>query len=150
MLTRKALTPDSTSGTECAGCITEHLINRVLDDVPKHQQTTRSITMRTLKASHWDSRDFAQDETFTFSIPHPRRGDVPRTGYILDCDDEGLILMQKSAMLKSHYTEADHADRARLNAMTPIKSGDIVLVNGKQYTVTIKGDYSNAGILTPA
>ena len=105
--------------------------------------------MRTLKASHYGSRDFSQDETFTFSVPNPRRGDVPRTGYVLDCEEEGMFLMQKSACLKQHYTTQDHIDRARLNAMTPIKTGDIVLVNGKQYEVKILGDYSDAGRLIP-
>lgn len=105
--------------------------------------------MRTLKASPYGSRDFSQDDTFTFSLPNPRRNDIPRTGYILDCEEDGLFLIQKSAMLKSHYTEQDHADRARLNAMTPIKNGDFVLVDGKQYKVLIKGDYSDAGRLIP-
>lgn len=105
--------------------------------------------MRTLKASHYESRDFSKDETFTFVLPNPRKRDIPRTGYILDCAGKGMFLMQKSSILKSHYTEQDHADRARLNSMEPIKTGDIVLVDGKQYKVTIKGDYSDAGRLTP-
>ena len=57
--------------------------------------------------------------------------------------------MQKSACLKQHYTERDIAERNKLNAMTPIKNGDIVLVNGKQYEVKILGDYSDAGRLIP-
>ena len=103
--------------------------------------------MRTIKATHWNrkSTDVFNDDTFTFMIPNRP---LARTGYILDCDEDGMILMQKSACLKSHYTEKDHADRARLNAMTPILTGDTVIVNGQEYLVTIKGDYSEAGYLT--
>lgn len=105
--------------------------------------------MRTFKASHYDSRDFSNDDTFTFELPNARKAGVARVGYILDCAEDGMFLMQKSSILKSHYTEQDHTNQARLNAMEPVKTGDIVLVDGKQYLVTIKGDYSDAGRLTP-
>lgn len=91
--------------------------------------------------------NFDQDNTFAFAY-NGRRGEVVTTGYLFNATDEGRIyVMQRAACLKSHYTEADHAETARLNAMTPVRDGDTVEVEGKQYRVKILGNYSDAGYL---
>ena len=86
-----------------------------------------------------------QENTFTFAYPGGRRERVS-TGYLFSCK-EGLYILQTGTMLKDCYTERDVAERTRLNAMTPVRTGDIVLVEGKQYQVKILGDYSDAGRL---
>jgi hypothetical protein len=75
-----------------------------------------------------------------------RRGDRTITCYLFDADDK-IFVMQESACLKSHYSIEDRAELARLNAMTPIRDGDVVEVEGQQYKVKINGDYSDAGYL---
>ena len=95
---------------------------------------------------HFPIDNFDQVNTFNFAL---KDGKV-RKGYIFFANDEQRILvMNGGACLKSHYTEEDYAESARLRAVTPIKTGDIVTVEGKQYTVKINGDYSNAGRLIP-
>jgi acyl-CoA hydrolase len=91
--------------------------------------------------------NFDQDNTFTFAFPGSRGQERVRTGYVADFEDEGMYIMQRSACLKAQYTDKDYEETARLNAMNPIRTGDIVEVNGKQYSVKILGDYSDAGRL---
>jgi hypothetical protein len=93
--------------------------------------------------------NFDQDNTFTFAFIGSRGQERVRTGYVADFEEEGVYIMQKGACLKSHYTAKDYEETDRLNAMTPVRTGDIVEVNGKQYTVKILGDYSDAGRLIP-
>lgn len=89
--------------------------------------------------------NFDQDNTFTFAY-HRRGQERTATGYLFK--DEGVIyIMQKSACLKSAYTAKDVEERARLNAMTPVRDGDVVEVEGQQYEVRILGNYSDAGRL---
>lgn len=77
-----------------------------------------------------------------------RRGERTITCYLFNSEDEGKIyVMQEAACLKSHYSAADHAEFDRLAAMTPVRDGDVVEVEGQQYTVKILGDYSDAGYL---
>lgn len=58
-------------------------------------------------------------------------------------------IMQHCGVISSSYTPSQIAERARLNASSPLRGGDIVTVDGKQYHVVIRGDYSDAGFLTP-
>lgn len=92
---------------------------------------------------------FDQDNTFTFAFTGSRGQERVRTGYVADFEDEGMYIMQRSACLKAVYTDKDREETARLNAMNPIRTGDIVEINGKQYSVKILGDYSDAGRLIP-
>lgn len=98
-----------------------------------------------------ESQDtFHYESHFTFELTRYNGTKSTRTGYIFkDVDTNTVHLMQKSAVLKSHYSEQDIANRDRLNEMTPVANGDTVLFEGKPYTVKIKGDYSDAGLLIP-
>jgi len=92
---------------------------------------------------------FDQDNTFKFAFVG-RRGEQTRTGYLFFAEDENqMYILQKGAMLKDKYTTKDYEEQARLNAQAPVRTGDVVEINGKQYTVKILGDYSDAGRLTP-
>lgn len=92
---------------------------------------------------------FDQDNTFTFAFRGYKGRDARRDGYLLDCEEEGIYIMQRGACLKGQYTEKDREERARLNDMEPLRTGDTVEVRGKLYTVKILGDYSDAGRLIP-
>lgn len=77
-----------------------------------------------------------------------RKGEHTITCYLFNSEDEGKIwILQESACLKSHYSVKDHAELDRLAAMTPVRDGDMVEVEGQQYKVKILGDYSDAGYL---
>lgn len=93
--------------------------------------------------------NFDQDNTFTFAYRGARGIERTATGYLFDGEEEGLYIMKQSACLKDQYTDADRAESARLNAMTPVRDGDEVTLNGKQYRVKILGNYSDAGRLIP-
>lgn len=43
----------------------------------------------------------------------------------------------------------DDEERAHLNAQVPVHNGDMVEVEGKQYTVKILGNYSDTDRLIP-
>lgn len=92
--------------------------------------------------------NFDQDNTFTFAYQGVRGQERTATGYLFDSKDEGVIyIMKQSACLKGEYTAKDNEERARLNAMTPVRDGDVVEVEGQQYKVRILGNYSDAGRL---
>lgn len=96
---------------------------------------------------------FTQDihNAITFSFEYDGLRGVKQTaiGYLRDYAEEGVYIMKQPGMLKDSYTAEDHAESARLSQMTPIKHGDIVEVEGKQYKVKILGNYSDAGRLIP-
>ena len=92
-----------------------------------------------------------QDNTFTFAFKNSRGQERKRTGYVFDGGkEEGIVIMQKSACIKLQYTQKDKEESARLQAMTPLRAGDIVELQGKNYIVQINGDYSDFGQLIPA
>lgn len=94
--------------------------------------------------------NFDQDNTFTFAYQGFRGQERTATGYLFDSKEEGTIyIMKQSACMKDVYTAKDNEEAARLNAMTPIRTGDIVEVGGKNYQVKILGNYSDAGRLIP-
>jgi glycine cleavage system protein P-like pyridoxal-binding family len=90
---------------------------------------------------------FDQDNTFTFEYVGTRGRTFTATGYLADYGDEGIYIMKKSACLKANYTQKDMEECARLNAMEPVRDGDHVLYNLKQYQVKILGNFSDAGRL---
>jgi hypothetical protein len=96
-----------------------------------------------------ESQDsFHYEAQFTFALTGYNGKVSKRTGYIFKGDGK-IYLMQKSAMLCSHYSDEKIANRNRLNSMTPVANGDIVMFEGKPHTVKINGDYSDAGELIP-
>jgi hypothetical protein len=87
---------------------------------------------------------------FTFEITRYNGARSDRDGYIFKDDREGKVyIMQSSSILQSSYSAEEIAQRDRLNAMKPLKTGDIVIFEGKSHKVTINGDYSDAGFLSP-
>ena len=54
--------------------------------------------------------------------------------------------LQGCACLKSEYTAKDNEEQARLAAMTPIRKGDIVLIDGIEYKANVLGDFSDCAI----
>lgn len=96
------------------------------------------------------SDSFDQENTFLFAYTNFRG--VERTGaaYILHDQKNGkFIIMQRSTCMKDVYTEADIAERNRLNSEKPVRDGDLVEVRGLVYSVRIVGNYSDAGYLVP-
>lgn len=92
--------------------------------------------------------NFDQTCTFRFAFSRPTRGEQRRTGYLFASRSEGkLYIMQQSACIKDTYTAADIAERERLASEQPLRTGDVVEVEGAQYTVHISGDFSDAGYL---
>lgn len=94
--------------------------------------------------------NFDKDNTFTFAYKGFRGNECTATGYLFNSVDESVVyLMKQSACLKDVYSDADRAESARLREMTPVRTGDMVTVDGKQYRVRILGNYSDAGRLDP-
>ena len=105
--------------------------------------TNRGIKMRTLTLS---TGSFDQINTFTvFS----KRGLPTRASLYQGYEKEGdgiYWAMQKGACLRSHYSDADKAETARLSREAALMNGEIVLIDGKQYKTRILGNYSNCAI----
>lgn len=102
-----------------------------------------------MQALNFPIDNFDQDNTFTFAYQGIRGQERTATGYLFDGGDEGIYIMKKSACLKAQYSDKDREESARLLAMTPLRTGDIVELNGQQYRVSILGNYSDAGRLKP-
>ena len=105
--------------------------------------------MQTLNLS---TDTFDQDNTFTIEFKGFSRMKTIRAclhkGY--QKDEDGILwAMQKSACLKAEYTAKDVEERNRLNSMEPLRNGDLVMIEGKEYTIRVKGDYSDCAIFDP-
>lgn len=102
--------------------------------------------MQTINVSN-DS--FDQDNTFLVEIQGTRGANIItatlRRGYRTR-DDQILWAMKRNACLKDVYSDKDYEERARLNSMTPIKHGDVVQIEGRQYTARILGNHSDCAI----
>lgn len=62
-------------------------------------------------------------------------------------EDDGIYwAMQKSAMVKSSYTQEDSDETARVYSMVPVRNGDEVKINGEMYVAKVNGNYSDAVI----
>lgn len=68
-----------------------------------------------------------------------------RQGY-KDKRDGIYWALNSGSTLKDTYTEADVAERERLYAETPVRNGDIVLIDGKPHKAKVLGAYSDACI----
>lgn len=93
-----------------------------------------------------------QDNTFVVEV----RGfkGMKRITASLHCgyqkDADGIFwAMKRSACLKAVYTAKDDEERDRLNAMEPVRSGDIVLIGGQQFKARMLGDFSDCAIFDP-
>ena len=94
--------------------------------------------------------NFDQDNTFPFIFKNHRGQECVTTGYLFySKQNNTTYIMQTAACLKDHYTDKDHEENARLKAQVPVRHGDTVQVEGKQYRVHISGNYSDAGYLIP-
>jgi hypothetical protein len=105
--------------------------------------------MQTLNFSN-DTLD--QDNTFVIDWAGVRRQRrlVAKLHKGYQKDDDGIVwAMQKSLCLKSEYTAKDVEERARLNAMEPVRNGDIVMIEGQQYKARVMGDFSDCAIFDP-
>lgn len=92
---------------------------------------------------------FDQENTFTFAkFKYGNRCSLQR-----DYQKEGdgvYWAMQHGTCLKAHYTEADDAERVRLQSPDwIIADGEVVLIDGKQYRTVFKGNYSDCAIFVP-
>jgi hypothetical protein len=93
-----------------------------------------------------------QDNTFAIEL-QKRRGTIRvkcsvRKDYKVRGD--GILwALQHGASLQSHYSAKDVAERNRLNNNEPVRHGDIVIIDGKQYAVRVIGDYSNCAVFDP-
>lgn len=82
-------------------------------------------------------------------FPHPRKhlGRLDIEGTVKrDYQKKGdsiFWVLQKSACIKSEYTEADRRERAEFDAAPVLENGQIVLIDGEAYTVKVNGDYSD-------
>ena len=104
--------------------------------------------MRTI-THHADFADLAS--LFTVEVSSARRGKYAIRCYAHDGRgyDNVPFINQASACLKDHYTAEDRAASARLASEEPVRDGEIVLLNGRQYRVKVIGDYSDAARLLP-
>jgi hypothetical protein len=105
-----------------------------------------------MQAINLSNDTFDQDNTFSIEVPGFKKTvrvtACLHKGYQKDAD--GIFwAMKKSACLKAEYTQKDDEERARLNAMEPVRAGDIVLIEGQQYKVRVLGNYSDCAIFDP-
>ena len=103
--------------------------------------------MRTLNVAI-DS--FDKGNMFTVALPRKNRATKImscslHSGYQTEGDGV-LWVMQNGAVLKSHYTAADIAHSDRMNSMAPLNNGDVVMIEGKEYKLRVKGDYSDCAM----
>lgn len=108
--------------------------------------------MKTIEIETYTTNRADRVKAKSFVAQHTARNGKVRqmTVTAVDFGDEGIFLMQYGAMIKAHYSAEDIAEIDRLNAMVPVADGEVVQdKNGKQYTVKINGDFSDAGHLIP-
>ncbi len=98
------------------------------------------------------TENFDQENTFAIELVKLRRTIRVKCSVRQDYKVQGdgiLWALQHGATLKSHYGARDVAELDRLKNNEPIRNGDTVLIEGKQYTVRVLGDYSNCAIFDP-
>jgi hypothetical protein len=89
------------------------------------------------------------DKVNTFAVEVPSIGGPRRITckLYLDEDDNGKPYyygLQKGCCVARHYSDADRAERSRLESQVPVRDGDIVTIANASYVARVKGDYSNA------
>lgn len=106
--------------------------------------------MQTLNLS---TDTFDQDNTFIVEHVTARRIRRMTVSLLCDYKTEGDGIMwglQKGVCLKSSYTDKDRAETARLKSMEPVRHGDVVTIEGRQYKARVLGDYSDCVVFDPA
>ena len=91
------------------------------------------------------------DRDTTFRFAYNFRGvETYRKGHLFnDTQENEICIMYTGSMMQDVYSAKDIEERNRLRDQEPVRNGDVVEVEGKQYTVKILGDYSDAGRLIP-
>lgn len=89
------------------------------------------------------------DQLHTFAVEIAGRRGAKRLKCALHRDyqrkgDSIYWGLQVSAVLKDRYTAIDVAERERIATQTPVRNGDVVMIDGRNYTARVLGDYSNA------
>lgn len=103
--------------------------------------------IRTLKLSTGFSD---QDNSFVIVNPALTKRFIVALHRDYQAQGDGVYwAMQRGACIKSHYTEADHAETRRLKSENAIQNGEYVLIDGKQYKCRILGNYSDCAIFDP-
>ena len=65
--------------------------------------------------------------------------------------DDGIYwALSVGGVLQGIYDNGDIEERARLLQEEPVKNGDLVLINGKEYRAKVLGAYSDACIFEEA
>lgn len=91
--------------------------------------------------------DLDNKQTFTVNVEFSK---VSRVCILRKYKDQPLIqVTQGSTKLHDSPTIAEIQDRLRLNLMTPLIDGEVVTVDGKQYALRVRGNYSDLGYLAP-
>lgn len=107
------------------------------------------------------------DAAASFSVLRPRHPALPLDCYLFcaawhgehtgdhiygehpDADHEKVFCMQHAGVIKATYSKADRDEMDRFKALEPIKTGDMVTIEGHgNYKFTLVGDYSDAGYFT--
>lgn len=57
--------------------------------------------------------------------------------------------LQKSIMIKSHYTDEEIALKKKVREMKPLQNNQIVLIDGDEHIVQVLGNYSDCAIFVP-
>ena len=106
-------------------------------------QTTGNTIMKTLKLS---TGSFDQVNTFQIDIGKAFHMKASlNCGY--DKQDDGIFwALKSSACIKDVYTEADYTETARFDSEEPLKHGEIVIIEGEQYRVRVKGQFSDCAM----
>ena len=96
--------------------------------------------------------NFDQVNTFAIELQSRRGTKRAKCSVRKDYQVKGdgiLWALQHGATLKSHYSAKDVAELDRLRNDEPVRHGDTVSIEGKQYTVRVLGDFSNVAIFDP-
>lgn len=108
--------------------------------------TTTTPRVLTVTTDSFDlSHTFALSVNVISGRPPRRITCTLRQGY-QKSDDGRYWAMQKSAVIKSEYTQDELAAHARLLSDTPVSNGDLVEIAGNAYRVRILGDYTDAAV----
>lgn len=96
--------------------------------------------------------NFDRGARFAFEYLNYKKEPTRGEGYLFYAKDEGQFYILKiGGCLQSSYTDAERAHIDRIyRGEQVVRNGDSVTVDGKQYTVKILGNYSDAGRLIPA
>lgn len=94
---------------------------------------------------------FDRAARFAFEFTNYKKQAERAEGYVFydDAADE-MFLMKSATCLQSHYTDEDRAQIQRIyHGEQVVRHGDVVTINGRQYTTKVLGNYSDAGRFIP-